>query len=58
MNTGVENVDVNGGYCYINISTLSESETQNSIDGTKKRNEISPNIPVMENNGFTGWCWY
>ena len=52
MNMNVENVDVNGDYCYMNIYTVSESNNHNSIDYTKKKDEISTNIYFMENNGL------
>ena len=50
INMGVENGDVNGGYCYINSSTGSESNNHNSIYSTKIRDKTSPNISEMENN--------
>ena len=37
INMGVENGDVNGGHCYMNSSTGSESNNHNSVDSTKKR---------------------
>ena len=52
MNMNIENVDVNGDYCYMNIYTVSESNNHNSIDYTKKKDEISTNIYFMENNGL------
>ena len=52
MNISVENGDVNGGYCYTNISIGSESKNNNSINSTKKIYEIAPKRYVMENNGL------
>ena len=49
---GFGNGDLNGGYCYMNSSTGSESNNNNSIDYTNKRGEISPNRCSMENNGL------
>ena len=40
MNMSVEN----GNYCYMNSSIISESKNHNSIDNTKKRDEIPTNI--------------
>ena len=48
----LENVDVNGNYCYINNSTASESKNHNYIDYKKKINEMFTNIYLMENNGY------
>ena len=42
INMVVENGYVNGGNCYMNISTVSESKNHNSIDSTNKRDEIFP----------------
>ena len=50
-NMAVENGDVNGGHCYINSPTGYYSNNHNFIDSTTKRDEISPNISEMENNG-------
>ena len=36
MNMGVENGDVNGGYCYMNSSTGSKSKNRNFVVSTKK----------------------
>ena len=44
----VENVDVNGGHCYINTPTVSESKNHNFIYSTKKRGAISLNRSEME----------
>ena len=52
MNMSVDNCYVNGSYCYMNISTGSESKNHNSIDYTKKIYEISTNIYLMINNGL------
>ena len=52
MNMSLENVDVNGNYCYINNSTASESKNHNYIDYKKKINEMFTNIYLMENNGY------
>ena len=52
MNTSVENGDVNGEYCLINSSTGYESKNHNTIDYTKKRDELSTNRYLMENNGL------
>ena len=43
MNIGVENVDVNGGHCYMNSPTGYESKNHNYIDSTNKRDETAPN---------------
>ena len=40
MNMIVENGDVNGDYCYMNIYNGYESKNDNSIDYTKNRYEI------------------
>ena len=53
IHMGVENGDINGGYCYMNSSTESEENNHNSVDSTNKRDEISTNRSVMENNGLT-----
>ena len=53
MHMSVENGDANGDYCYMNGSTISESNNHNSVEYTKKRDEIYTNIYVMENNGLT-----
>ena len=48
---GVENCDVNGGHFYMKSTTGYESNNHNSIDSTKKRDEISPNrsnIKIMD----------
>ena len=37
MNMSVGNVDVNGDYCYMNISTGYESKNRNSTVSTNKR---------------------
>ena len=50
MNIGVENGDVNGGHCYMNSLTGSESRNQNSIYYRKKIDEISPKRSEVENN--------
>ena len=55
MNMGVEIGDVNGGYSYMNSSNGSKPKNQNSIDSKNKRDKISPNRYVMENNGLH---WY
>ena len=47
---GVENGDINGGRCYINITTGSKSNNHNTIHFTKKRDKISPNRSEMEIN--------
>ena len=53
VNIGAENDDINGDYCYINISTGYESNNHNTIDYTKKSDEFSTNrYYLMENNGF------
>ena len=52
MNMGVGNCDVNGGHFYMNIPTGYESNNHISVDSTKKRDEISPNIYEIENNGL------
>ena len=54
MNMGAENGCVNGGHCYMNSPTGSESKNHNSIDSTKKRYKIDPNKSEMENNGLQG----
>ena len=43
MNTSVDNGHVNGDYCCMNNSTVSESNNQNPIDYKKKRDKISTN---------------
>ena len=52
MNMSIGNCDVNGGYCYMNISTVSESNIHNYIYYTKKREKISPKRYLMEKNGL------
>ena len=52
MNTIVDNGDVNGVYCYMNSSTGYESDNNNSIDYTNKRDEISTKIYLMGSNGL------
>ena len=52
MNISVDNGDINGDSSYINGSTGSESNNPNSVDYTKKRDEISTNRYLMENNGL------
>ena len=44
--------EINGNYYYMNSSTGSESKNHNTIYYTKKRDEISNNIYLMENNGL------
>ena len=53
MNMSVDNGDINGDYCYMNDSTISESKKQNYIDQTKKIDEISTNRYLMKDNGLT-----
>ena len=53
MNMSVDNGDINGDYCYMNDSTISESKKQNYIDHTKKIDEISTNRYLMKDNGLT-----
>ena len=48
----VENGGANSDYCLMNSSTGSESRNHNSIDYTKKIDEISTKIYLMEKNGF------
>ena len=48
MNMSVDNGDFNGDYCYMNSSTVSESNNHNSIDYTNKRYENSTNMYLME----------
>ena len=52
MNMSVEIFYVNGNYFYMNNYTVSESKNHNSIDYTKKRDENSTNIYLMEINGL------
>ena len=52
MNMSVKNGDVNGDYCYMNISTGSVINNQNSIDYANKRDEISTNIYLRGKNGL------
>ena len=49
MNMSVDN----GDYCYINSYTWSVINTHNSIDYTNKKDKISTNIYLKENNGLT-----
>ena len=51
MNIGIENGDINGGHCYMNIPTASEAKNHNSIY-SKKKEEISPNISETQNTGL------
>ena len=57
MNMVADNGDANIHYCYMNNSTGSESKNHNSIDCTKKRDEISTNRYLIE-KWITGWCRY
>ena len=43
MNISVYNCDVNGAYCYMNSSTGYDINNHNSIDYTKKIDEIYTN---------------
>ena len=52
MNMSVENGDVNVGYCYINSSTGYFIRNHHSIDYKNKRDEISANRYLRENNGL------
>ena len=52
MNMGVENFDVNGGNCYMNIITVFEANNHNSIYSTKKIDEIYPYRSEIENTGL------
>ena len=47
----VENVDVSGGHCFNNSKNLSETNNQNYIYSTKKRNGKFPNVSEMEDSG-------
>ena len=49
MNMGVENGDVNGGNCYMNRSPGSQSNNQNFIYYTKKRDVM---LPVSKLNKY------
>ena len=53
MNMSVEHGDVDDYYCYTNSSIGFESKNHNCIDYKNKRNDISTNIYLMENNGLT-----
>ena len=46
----VDNGGFNSDYCYMKSYTRSESKNQDSIEYTKKRDEISTNICLLENN--------
>ena len=48
----VDNGDVNGDYCYMNGSNVSESKNNNYINYKKKRDDISTNRYLMKNNGL------
>ena len=52
MNWGVKNVDVSGSNCYMNSHTLSEANSHNYIDYTKKRDLNAPNLSTMKNTGL------
>ena len=52
MNISVDNGDVNGDHCYMNSSTLSKSNNQDSIHYINKRDVNSTNMNLMENNGL------
>ena len=54
MHVSVESDYVNGDYCYNNSHTELLSKNQNSIDYRKKRDEISTNRYVRENNELLG----
>ena len=45
----IENGDVSGYHCYMNIHTISEAKNHNTIDSTKKRYEDAPNLSEMVN---------
>ena len=51
-NMRVDNGDVNGDYCYMNIYTGYESKNSNSIDYTNKRDKISTQKIFKGNNGL------
>ena len=48
----VENGDVNGDYCYMNSSTWYIINNHNYIDHNNKRDEISTNRYLRENNAL------
>ena len=52
MNRIVYNCGVNGDYFYMNSSTGSVIRNQNSIYYTNKRDEMSTNKYLRENNGL------
>ena len=53
MNISVENDDINCDYYYMNSSNESFIKNHNSIDYTKKIDEISTNRYLREYNGLT-----
>ena len=52
INITVDNVDVNGYYCYINSTNGSESKNHSSVDYTYDIVETSTIRYVMENDGL------
>ena len=52
MSMSVYNCGINGDYCYINIPTVSVIKNNNNIYYTNKRDEISTNRYLRENNGL------
>ena len=52
INMSVYNDDVNGDYFYINGSTEYVISYHNSVDYKKKRDEITANKYLRENNGL------
>ena len=48
MNMSIGNCDVNGGYFYMNISTVSESNIHNYIYYTKKRMDYWMVLVLMQ----------